>query len=155
VVGDSADYLVGVLVERDRHFTGAGVVEGQGGDAGAFGEPNPPRMDVHFPGVHPAARDQHSPGRIVAVGGVQVDRHVDAGRHAVVAAVGVFRGELRPFVNPAARRVGPHVGGGGPDALDVVERDAELLKLVGAVGEHVRGGDVVGVHRVQLQTLPK
>jgi hypothetical protein len=39
--------------------------------------------------------------------------------------------------------------------FDLVERDAELLELMGAVFEHVRGGDVVGVHVVQLLTLAK
>jgi hypothetical protein len=61
VVGDSADHVVGVLVERNRGFAGAGVVEGQRRYSGVHREPHPPRVDVHLPGVHPAAGDQHRP----------------------------------------------------------------------------------------------
>lgn len=77
VAGEPADHLVGVLVERDRGLAGAWVVECHRGHARALGESDPPRMDVHLPGIHAAAGEQHRPGRVVAVGGVQVHRHLD------------------------------------------------------------------------------
>jgi hypothetical protein len=73
----------------------------------------------------------------------------------VVVAVGVCLGQLGPLVHPAAGRVGPHVGDRSPDPFDLVERNAELLELMGAVFEHGRGVDVVGVHVVQLLTFAK
>ena len=80
---------------------------------------------------------------------------IDQRRHVMVAALGVLLGQPRPLVHPAAGCVGPHVGGGGPDGLDFVERDAEFLELMCAVVEHGRGVDVVGVHGVQLLILAK
>jgi hypothetical protein len=51
----------------------------------------------------------------------------------MLTLIGVALGELRPFVDPAARLVGPHVGDARPDTVDVVQRDPELLELGGPV----------------------
>ena len=64
----------------------------------------------------------------------------------MLAALGICLGQPGPLVDPAAGCVGPHVGAGGSDGFDLVERDSEFLELMGAVVEHDRGVDVVGVH---------
>jgi hypothetical protein len=162
-------------------------------------------VDVHLPGVHAAAGDQHGPPRIPAVGGIEVNGYLDVatavgdrddaplesdrevlrrqlelfelavhGRHprrigqagklgaavdqrskVMVAAVGVLSGQPGPLVHPAAGRVGPHVGSGSSDGLDLIERDAEFLELTCAVIKHGGGVDIVGVHDVQLLILAK
>src|ERR1700741_1595019 len=78
-----------------------------GGHSGAHGEPNPPRVDVHLPGVHSAAGDQYRPGRAVAVGRVQVNGHLDG-------AVAVGHRDDAPFEGHR----------------EILGRQLELLELV-------------------------